>query len=90
MKRSITLSPDYSRALGWGVLVIFLILVFVMWDRLAVQITLMAILAYLGGVAVMVIRRPQTPTINDLRLLRWGFLPLWLCTQISARLVWFR
>ena len=89
MNRSITLSPDYSRALGCGVFQIFSIIVLVMWDRLAVQITLTAILAYLGGVAVIVIRRPQTPTTVDLRLLRWGFLPMWLGTQLSARLAGF-
>jgi hypothetical protein len=83
------LSNEYSRALGRGVPLIGL--VFALADgysRLTAQITLMAILAYLGGVAVMVIRRPQAPTSNDLRLLRWGFLPLWFTAQVSARFVW--
>ena len=55
---------------------------------LAVQITLMAVAGYLGGVAVMAARRPQAPTSADVWLLRWGFVPLWIAAQVGVRYAW--
>ena len=89
MQLNTPLSNEYSRALSRGALVIFLLLVLATgFGSLTTQITLMAALAYLGGVAVVIIRRPQAPTVIDLRLMRWGFLYLWFLAQIGARLVW--
>jgi hypothetical protein len=89
MDRNTLMSSEYTSALGRGTALICMVLAVVIWDRLAVRITFIAILGYLGGVAVMVIRRPQAPTATDLRLLQWGFLPLWFMTQIVARIVWY-
>jgi hypothetical protein len=85
------MTPDYRHALGRGTLVAFMLFVFsklVLDHGLTAQITLMATLGYLGGAAVMAIRRPLTPTATDLWLLRWGFAPLWLAAQIGVRQAW--
>ena len=91
MKGNVVLSPEYSRALGHGAVVVLLLFVFtglLLDGGLTAQITLIAALGYLGGVAVMVVRRPQAPTAADLWLLRWGFVPLWLVAQVGARYAW--
>ena len=91
MQFNITLSPEYSRSLGRGTLLVFLLIVIsglVLDGRLTAQITLMAVLGYLGGIAVMMVRRPLAPTATDLWLLRWGFVPLWFAAQVGTRYVW--
>lgn len=85
------LSPKYSRSLGRGTVVVLLLVVMsgqVLDGGLTAQIALIALLGYLGGVAVLATRRPQTPTATDLWFIRWGFVPLWLATQIGARWAW--
>lgn len=91
MRLGSALSPEYSRSLGRGTMVALLLFLFaglVLDGGLTAQITLMAVLGYLGGVAVMAIRRPQAPTAADVWLLRWGFVPLWFATQVGARCAW--
>lgn len=86
------LSPKYNRSLGQGMIVVFLFFVVagLMLDGgLTVQITLIAAFGYLGGVAVMAVRRPQSPTATDLWLLRWSFVPLWMAVQVGTRCAWF-
>lgn len=86
-----TLSPEYSSALGRGVVCVFALFILaglVLDGGLTAQITLMAVMGYLGGTAVVVVRRPQAPTAFDLWLLRWGFVPLWLAVQVGAWYAW--
>lgn len=91
MQFNITLSPEYSRSLGHGILLVFLLIVIselVLDGGLTAQITLMAAMGYLGGIAVMVVRRPLAPTATDLWLLRWGFVSLWFAAQVGTRYAW--
>jgi len=92
MWSNLALSPEYNRSLRVGAILAVTVSVLaclVLDGGLTAQITLMAVLAYFGGVALMVVRRPQAPTATDLWLLRWGFLPLWLAVQVSARFAWY-
>ncbi|MBA4067077.1 MAG: hypothetical protein C0501_25880 [Isosphaera sp.] len=83
----VPVSPRYGPALAIGAAhAVFLLLA--SGNALTAQITLMAALGYLGGAAVMVARRPRTPTEVDLWLLRLGFIPLWYLTQDAARGAW--
>ena len=85
------LSPKYNRSLGQGMIMMFLFFVvagLVLDGGLTTQITLIAVFGYLGGVAVMAVRRPQSPTTTDVWLLRWGFVPLWIAAQVGARCAW--
>lgn len=85
------LSPQYGRALGRGAVVISLILILaalVLDGGLTAQVTLIAIMGYLGGVTAVACRRPQSPSRFDLLLIAWGFVPLWLLVQFGARYAW--
>ena len=91
MKPHSVLSPEYRCSLAHGVLVVFLLLILASGfdhDPVTTQITLMAALGYLGGVTVIAIRRPQTPTETDVWLMRWGFIPLFFAAQIAVRETW--
>lgn len=88
-----TLPREYSRSLGRGAMVVgllFVVSVLLADGGIAARVTLIAVLGYLAGVAVMALRRPQTLTATDISFLRWGFVPLWLATQVCARAwAWF-
>lgn len=91
MPNETALSSEYSRALGHGAIVVFFLFIsagLVLDGGLTAQITLMATLGYLGGVVVMAVRRPQTPTATDLWMLRYGFAPLCLIAQVGVRYAW--
>ena len=85
------LSPQYGRALGRGAAVICVVCILaalVLDGGLTVQVTLIAIMGYLGGVTAVACRRPQSPSRFDLMLIAWGFVPLWLIVQFGARYAW--
>jgi hypothetical protein len=85
------LSPAYRGAVVVGSVLVLAVLVLatlVLDGGLTAQVTLMAIMGYLGGVAVMACRRPQAPSALDLWLVRWGFIPLWFAAQVLARYAW--
>ncbi len=75
--------------LGSVVVLTFLVVSALLLDGgLTLQLTFMAVLGYLGGLAVMAARRPQVPAAMDLILVRWGFIPLWIVAQFGARYAW--
>jgi hypothetical protein len=47
-----------------------------------------AMLAFWIGVAVIMLRRPQTPSPLDLLYVRWGYLPLLAVAVALARSPW--
>jgi len=86
-----SLTPSYRHAVVVGsvVALTFVVLSALLLDGgLTLQVTFMAILGYLGGLAVMAARRPQAPSALDLMLVRWGFIPLWIAAQFGARYAW--
>jgi hypothetical protein len=86
-----SLTPSYRHAVVVGsvVALTFVVLSALLLDGgLTLQVTFMAILGYLGGLAVMAARRPQAPSALDLMLVRWGFIPLWIASQFGARYAW--
>ncbi len=86
-----SLTPSYRHAVVVGsvVALTFVVLSALLLDGgLTFQVTFMAILGYLGGLAVMAARRPQAPSALDLMLVRWGFIPLWIAAQFGARYAW--
>jgi len=52
------------------------------------QICGAALLAFWGGAAVLIWRRPQTPTKTDLQLLRFGYLPIVIFAGVVIRFAW--
>ena len=47
-----------------------------------------ALIAFWGGAAVLIWRRPQSPTQKDIQLLRFGYLPLVLVAFFLVHLIW--
>jgi len=75
--------------LGSVVVLMFLVVSTLLLDGgLTLQLTFMAVLGYLGGLAVMAARRPQVPAAMDLVLVRREFGPLRIVAQFGARYAW--
>jgi len=47
-----------------------------------------ALIAFWGGAAVLIWRRPQAPTRIDLELLRFGYLPVVLLAFFLVHFIW--
>ena len=79
MKHSLPISPSYRKpvfeAVGLQVLLGFLSLPILDGGTTA-RICGIALVAFWGGAAVLIWRRPQSPTRTDIELLRFGYLPL--------------
>lgn len=52
------------------------------------QMCLYALAAFWGGVAVILIRRRQSPSRLDLLLVRGGYLPVCVLSVILTRAIW--
>jgi len=75
--------------LGSVVVLTFLVVSALLLDGgLTLQLNFMAVLGYLGGLAVMAARRPQVPAAMDLVLVRREFGPLRIVAQFGARYAW--
>jgi len=47
-----------------------------------------ALIAFWGGVVVLMWRHPRTPTKTDLQLVRFGYLPVVAISFVVIHLVW--
>jgi len=47
-----------------------------------------ALVAFWGGAAVLIWRRPQSPTRTDIVLLRFGYLPVVVVAFFLVHIVW--
>jgi hypothetical protein len=56
---------------------------------ISVRIAIITMAAFWGGVLLMMVRRPRTPTAADLWIVRSGFLPLFVILQVFARCAWY-
>lgn len=52
------------------------------------QISIFALVAFWGGVVLMVTRRNYAPSCMDFFLIRFGFLPVLIIAQIFVRWIW--
>jgi hypothetical protein len=91
MSRSIPISDAYRRpifeAVGLQSLIGLLSLMILDGGETA-QICGAALLAFWGGAAVLIWRRPQTPSRIDIQLLRFGYLPLVVSAGGMIHFVW--
>lgn len=91
MNASLSISPYYRpaifQALRWQVIVGLLSLMILDGGECA-QICGAALLAFWGGVAVLIWRQPQTPTHTDITLIRFGYLPVVLIAGVLIQLIW--
>lgn len=54
----------------------------------AARICGIALIAFWGGAAVLIWRRPQSPTKTDIELLRFGYLPLAVLAFFLVHFIW--
>jgi hypothetical protein len=79
MSYSLPISPHYRRAIFTAValqVIIGILSLMILDGRECAQICGAAILAFWGGVIVLIVRHPQSPTYTDIRLIRFGYLPV--------------
>ena len=91
MRYSLPISPHYRKAIfeavGLQVIIGFLSLMILDGGDCA-HICGAAILAFWGGVTVLIWRHPQSPTYTDIRLIRFGYLAVVVIAFTVVHLVW--
>jgi len=91
MKWNTRIASSYRWAILSFVLQLLFLTVFLLAQSqfaLWCQITGIAAAGFLGGIIVIVCRRPTRPTRADLLLIHLWFIPLWIAAQIVARHYW--
>jgi hypothetical protein len=91
MRTTLPISASYRRAVfeALALQVILGILAMMVLDGGHIAHTTgIAVLAFWTGAAVIIFRRPTTPTPTDLWLIRFGFLPLIVVTFALAEWIW--
>jgi len=91
MSYSLPISPSYRKpvfeAAGLQVLLGFLSLLILDGGTTA-RICGIALVAFWGGAAVLISRRPHSPTRTDIELLRFGYLPLAVIAFLLVHFIW--
>lgn len=91
MKTTIPIAMSYRRTIYDALIlqvILGLLAMMVLDGGHIAHTTGIAVLAFWSGAAVIMIRRPTAPTQTDLRLIRFGFLPLLVITFVLAEWIW--
>ena len=91
MSRSVPISDDYRKPVFDAVVlqvIIGVLSLMILDGGECAQICGAALLAFWGGTAVLIWRHPQSPSKMDIRLLRFGYLPVVIFAGIVIRVVW--
>jgi len=91
MSYSLSLSPHYRKAIFSAValqVIIGFLSLMILDGGACAQICGVALLAFWGGVMVLIWRHPQSPTYTDLQLIRFGYLPVVVIAFIVIHVVW--
>ena len=91
MTPSLPISPSYRKAIfeavTFQVLLGFLSLLILDGGTTA-RICGIALIAFWGGSAVLIWRRPQAPSRIDIELIRFGYLPLIIIAYFAVHWIW--
>jgi hypothetical protein len=91
MNYSLPISPHYRKAIfeavGLQVVIGFLSLMILDGGGCA-QICGAALVAFWVAVIIQIWRNPQTPTYTDIRLIRFGYLPLVVFAGFLVHFIW--
>ena len=91
MNYSLPISPHYRkaiyRAVALQVIIGFLSLMILDGGECA-QICGAALVAFWGGVIVLICRHPQSPTYTDVQLIRFGYLPVVVLAGFLIHFIW--
>jgi hypothetical protein len=91
MTRSLPISSRYRRPVfeAVGLQVVLGILSLLILDGGATaRICGIALVAFWGGAAVLIWRKPRSPTRTDIQLLRFGYLPLVVVAFFLVQFIW--
>jgi hypothetical protein len=78
--------PVKAALLQQGITAILALLV--LDGGLTFHVTMIAIVAYWLAFCIVIVRRPDSPTRGDLRLVRYGFLMVFLIVIVAGPMVW--
>jgi hypothetical protein len=91
MARALPISPDYRKPIFEAVALqtlLGLLSAFILDGGTTARICGVALVAFWGGVAVLIGRRPRTPTWGDITLIRFGYLPVLVLAFFLVHLIW--
>ena len=91
MNYSLPISPSYRSPIFEAValqVVLAFISVMMLDGGDCAHISGAALLAFWGGVVVLIWRHPHTPSKIDLKLIRFGYLPVLVIAFVVIHLVW--
>jgi len=89
MRGITSLSPEYRKATEFAVaqqFIAFVVTSLLLDGGMMLRVTLYAIASHWAVILVVIIRRPTSPTLFDLLLLGFGFIPVGVLAYIIAGL----
>jgi hypothetical protein len=91
LRQAIPISKDHDspifEALAVQVIIAILSLMILDGGQVA-QICGVALVAFWGGVSVLIYRRPHTPSRTDLQVIRFGYLPVVVLAFVLVNWAW--
>lgn len=91
MTYSLPISPGYRKPVFEAVALqalLGLLSALILDGGTSARIFGIALIAFWGGAALLVWRRPQSPTGTDIELLRFGYLPLVVIAFLVVHFIW--
>ena len=91
MSYSLPISPSYRKPVFEAVALqalLGLLSALILDGGTTARICGIALVAFWGGAAVLIWRRPQSPTRIDIELLRFGYLPLVVIAFLLVHFIW--
>jgi hypothetical protein len=91
MTHSLPVSPHYRKPIFEAVVMqvlLGLLSLLILDGGTTARICGIALVAFWGGAAVLIWRRPQSPTRTDIQLLRFGYLPLVVLAFFLVHFIW--
>ena len=91
MNFTLPISPSYRKPVFEAVVIQTLVGLFsglVLDGGNMARICGIALVAFWGGVAVLIARRPQSPTRTDIELIRFGYLPVVVLAWFLVQFIW--
>ena|SRR5882762_7389319 len=91
MNNSLPISSSYRTPIFEAVAlqaILGILSLMILDDGDAARICGIALIAFWGGVTILIYRRPKSPSTIDIQLIRFGYLPLAVVTGFLVHLIW--
>ena len=93
MRHPLPICPSYRKAVFEAVglqLLIGMLSLLILDGGTTARICGISLVAFWGGVALMISRRPHAPTQTDIEWIRFGYLPLVVAAFLLVHFIWTR